>query len=401
MLVCIVLLAVAVVASNILTFVATSAIRHGTRQTTAAPSVGSVAPRQLRGLALSRRGEGVELTRRRVSAKEPWKPLVFKFPKKKPPRDTVADDDGFTTQMRERLGHIPINDEVDAGEQRAVKDTKISDFVSKEVENAKINANYALWVVDRTHDKRQDEEQHPDLEAMRGRFQDTLKRLEDHSKPRARVRPIAPSGEAPSNEDGLSPQRSIDELVAAHPDFAAVTHEEPAEHEAEQSAALHGDRRDDDIIDYLEGFQKQSAKEQRLSKRVVRSVEERRQEYEATKVRMFAATSAFGFVGTGIGAVAFGTDEAFSFFLGSIGALLYLSGLSSYTDNAESPIATVQGGRRLLVPIILVLLVTQWYKLEILFPAVAALGLTPVLPVAILGFFTYNLGKLAAQAFQV
>eukprot|EP00913_Durusdinium_trenchii_P004481 g4160.t1 len=60
------------------------------------------------------------------------------------------------------------------------------------------------------------------------------------------------------------------------------------------------------------------------------------QDYEDTKIRMFAFTAAFGGLGTGFSMVMYGVNVAFSFGLGAIGGLSYLSGLASYTDNAEN-----------------------------------------------------------------
>lgn len=179
--------------------------------------------------------------------------------------------------------------------------------------------------------------------------------------------------------------------LGAVPSFVEHAHPEDAP----------GARADDDdegIAEYLEALQKRSAKQDRLSRRVVKSREERRQEYDESKLRIYAATASLGAIGSGTAVLLYGTNEAFSFCLGSAGALLYLSGLSDYADNAESPLGTALGGRRLLVPVVLVLLVIQWYKVEALVPAVASLGLEPQLLPAILGFFMYSLGKVIGGA---
>jgi len=130
---------------------------------------------------------------------------------------------------------------------------------------------------------------------------------------------------------------------------------------------------------------------------VAKSPQERREEYESTKNVMFAATLSIGAAGTAAAAANYGPDEAFGFALGAAAALQYLSGLTSYTDNADSPVGLALGGRRFLAPVLLVLLVEGWPKLEAQFPSIAELGLHPSLPAAILGFFTYNVGKVVGK----
>merc|ERR1712107_156659 len=156
-----------------------------------------------------------------------------------------------------------------------------------------------------------------------------------------------------------------------------------------------GDEDDDEgIFEFLEQVQQQSKMQDRVSKRVVKSPEQRRQDYEDTKSSVSISTAAFGFVGTAAAAALYGADTAFSFGLGSFGALAYLSGLANYADNVETPMGQVMGGRRLLVPVILVLVVTQWEKILLRVPALADIGLTPMLLPVLLGFFTYVLGKV-------
>jgi len=337
---------------------------------------------------------------------EPWKPLVFKMPKKKPERVPPPGDDGYSKVMRERLRNLKLQ-EGDASEQRSVSETKVDDLVSVEAENAKINGLNAMWYMDRLTDQAYAEEQNPDMRVMRRKYGDALRKLD---KPEVKEERTA---EAEAPRKGfleLTNVQDIDDMFERARQQEQAAHAAPSEKAEEvaqaPAAAAGGDegaeqdeeQEEDRIADYLEGIQKRSAMQDRVSRRVVKSQLERRQEYEESKLRIYAATATLGVAGSGAAAALYGTSEAFSFGLGSIGALMYLSGLSDYTDNAESPVGTALGGRRLLVPVILVLLVTQWYKVEALAPAVAELHLQPQLLPALLGFFMYSLGKVIGGA---
>lgn len=326
------------------------------------------------------------------SATDPWKPLVFKMPRKKPPREIKDSDDEFTVSMRKRYENLQLQEEKAASEARPVSETKIDDLVLKEADDAKINARYALWRMDRENDRIRAETENPSLETMRRKFQERADHLDGKG-----VEEHKPEGprEGSSQRTFLEPARvqDIEELFES----AALRSTLPTRaHEPASGAAAEEDQGEDWGQDYLEAFQARSRKENKLSSRVVKSPEDRRQDYEAEKLKMFSVTSGLGVVGTASSVFMYGQDVAFGFFLGSIGALLYLSGLTNYADNAESPLATAAGGRRFLVPVLLVLLVIQWYKLEILFPVIASLHLNPSLPACVFGFFTYIVGQVAA-----
>jgi len=153
-------------------------------------------------------------------------------------------------------------------------------------------------------------------------------------------------------------------------------------------------KKDSDVVDVLTAYQKRSMREDRGSKRIVKSPRQRKEEYEESKVRLFATTSALGVTGSLCFYAASGFDAAFSFGLGALAALAYLSGLAAYADNADNPMGSVLGGRRFLAPIVLVLLVNGWDRIEARIPEVAALGLHPQLLPAILGLLMYSGGKV-------
>jgi len=331
--------------------------------------------------------------------------LVFKMPRKKPSRDTIPDDDGFTTKMRQRLKDMELTQEKSDAEARAVSETKADDLISKEFDDAKISANYALWVSDRTLDAAVEERDRPDLEVWKRRYSEAAERLD---QPRGNQ---AKAQEAPSSSSSAGLQKgrinvlsmdSMDDMIEQHAEtmkaqklqkkMQSMTVDEAFKHSGEAAVSAEDEKA---FTGYLETLQARSATEDRISKRVVKSPQERKEDYEETKGSLVLATAGSGLIGTVAAFAGFGVNEAFSFGLGSLAALLYISGLSSYTDNAESPVGMAVGGRRFLVPVLLLLIVIQWdTKLEVLSPELASLGLDPVLPAAILGFFTYNLGKV-------
>mmetsp|Transcript_65088 Transcript_65088/g.121292 ORF Transcript_65088/g.121292 Transcript_65088/m.121292 type:complete len:390 (-) Transcript_65088:104-1273(-) len=339
--------------------------------------------------------------------KEPWKPLVFKMPRKKPPRETIADDDGFTTKMRQRVQEMELTKELSDSEVRAVSETKAEDIVSKEFDDAKISANYALWVVDRTHDAAIEERDRPDLDVWKRRYDTAAQKLDKRGQrePKETQLPEASTGPTKGRINLMS-MDSMDEMIERHAEAAKAEElQKKLESMSVGKALKEGESvsKEDEktITSYLENLQQRSATETKISRRVVKSPEQRREDYEETKGSLVLTTLALGMVGTGVAFALYGVNEAFSFGLGSFAALMYISGLSSYTDNAESPIGMAVGGRRFLVPVILLLLVIQWdSKLEVVSPEIASLGLDPVLPAAILGFFTYNLGKILSGALR-
>eukprot|EP00443_Scrippsiella_acuminata_P052169 CAMPEP_0115535984 /NCGR_PEP_ID=MMETSP0271-20121206/87536_1 /TAXON_ID=71861 /ORGANISM="Scrippsiella trochoidea, Strain CCMP3099" /LENGTH=300 /DNA_ID=CAMNT_0002968649 /DNA_START=18 /DNA_END=915 /DNA_ORIENTATION=+ len=214
------------------------------------------------------------------------------MPQKKPPRVAAPGDDtqAFTLEMRERLKALKLSEEKEAGEARAVSETKVDDLIAKEADDAKISGLYAMWYVDKERDRMKAEDENPDLDVLRKRYDQSLSRLD-------RDRRGPP-------EVGTRPQ------------------EVPKQDEPRSRGF------------FLEQVQQQSKMQDRVSKRVVKSPEERRQDYEDTKSSVSASTAFFGVVGTGAAAVLYGAD----------GALAYLSGLSNYADNAETPMGQVMGG---------------------------------------------------------
>lgn len=328
-------------------------------------------------------------------AADPWKPLVFKMPRKRPPREIKDSDDEFTVAMRKRFDDMQLQEEKGRSEARSVSETKIEDLVLKEADDATINAKYALWRMDRENDRIRAEEENPSLEVMRRRFQERADQLDGKG---AQEHKQQGSPEGGRSRAFLDPARALnaEELFAS----ATLLPRKDAAHgihpQDEGSPDNSQDGEEEWGQDFLAEFQQRSAAEDKLSRRVVKSPDDRRRDYEEEKLNMFLVTAGLGVFGSGFSMMIFGLGEAFGFFLGSIGALLYLSGLANYADNAESPLATATGGRRFLVPIILVLLVIQWYKIEILFPAIASLHLNPSLLATVCGFFTFIVGQVAA-----
>jgi hypothetical protein len=340
---------------------------------------------------------------------------VFKMPKKKAPRELPPDDDGYSLRMRERLKGLQLKEE-SAETQRSVSDSKLDDLVAKEADDAKINGLNAMYYMDRLTDEARAEEQNPDKRVMRRNYDEALQRL-DHS-PTTEAKASASTAEATPRrgfvEFGGGPEQvDLDDIFEAARSNNAQEPLEVAPHHKEDTAvkaigsvtdisrdvgnvAQPEDEGEDDdgIVEYLEALQKRSATSDKISRRVVKSREDRRQEYEESKLRMSASTAAIGVIGSACASVLYGVNEAFSFGLGSLAGLYYLSSLSDYTDNAENPLSVAMGGRRFLVPVILVLLVIQWYKIEALVPAVATLGVQPQLLPALLGFFMYSVGKV-------
>jgi len=91
------------------------------------------------------------------------------MPKKKPPRVVPPGDDGFSTEMRDRLRNLKLQEE-DASVRRSVSETKADDLISVEAENAKISGLNAMWYMDRLTDKAIAEEENPDVEILRKKY---------------------------------------------------------------------------------------------------------------------------------------------------------------------------------------------------------------------------------------
>lgn len=342
---------------------------------------------------------------KKSTPQEPWKPLVFKMPMKKPERVLPPDDDGFTKRMREKLKGLKLQDEKAASEPRAVSETKIQDLVNKEADDAKINGLYAMWFMDKEADRRRLQEENPGLEDLRKKFEQQKHKLDGVPE-----RVVSQSVDVPAagHRKGLlnlaselvDPEEMMEQARAWQESpqslQAAVQQEappRPASAEA-QAATDEAVEEDEGVAEFLLDVQRRSARADGVSKRVVKSPEDRKRDYEETKLRMYAITGALGLAGSGVSAVQFGIDVAFGFGLGSIAALSYLTGLSAYTDNAESPMGQMMGGRRLLTPVILVLVVQGWDRIEAQVPMIAELHLQPALLPALLGFFLYSVGKV-------
>lgn len=338
----------------------------------------------------------VQMAIAKSTAQEPWKPLVFKMPGKRQERQPDPEDDGYSTKMREQLKGLKLKDDKGPGEARSVSETKVDDLISKEAEDAKINGLNAMWYMDRIREQNKKDRDNPDQEVLRKKYQGALEKLE--GKPLAHSNEAAPEGPK-SGFVELTNSLDIDHLIAKagpsallpkqkHHDVSAATSQ--PEEEAE----------DEGIAEFLEGIQKRLMKEDSLSRRVMKSPEDRKKDYEETKLRMYAITVAFGMIGSGVSSILYDVSTAFSFGLGSLGALSYLTGLSAYTDNAESPMGQALGGRRLLSPVLVVLIVTGWDRIEEKVPMIADLHLQPALLPAILGFFLYSVAKVLSGSFS-
>jgi len=380
------------------------------------------------------RGAGVSRVARPASGtpKEPWRPLVFKMPGRiGGPRVAEPGDDtqAFTLEMRVRLKALKLKEEKSSGEERAVSETKVYDLINKEAEDAKISGLYTMWYVDKERDKVKAERDNPDAAVLRKRYDEQFDILEGRKRvkpekkevPKQKVQPqrkgyleltnvqesspyprtVTPSGQLDPDDRplrGRSLNEDIDMLVArtgrevlATPhapkisaNVAAMMVEQPEDEEEE----------DEGIAEFLEQVQARSKRQDKLSARVVKSPDQRKRDFEDLKNSVSVATAGLGVLGCSVSAVMYGANVAFSFALGSVGALTYLSGLASYADNADNPTGNANGGRRLLVPVILVLTVVQWEKICYYIPALGETGLTPEIFPVVLGLITYILGEV-------
>lgn len=325
---------------------------------------------------------------------KPWKPLVFKMPKTKPPRVIGPDDDAenfeYTMRMRERLKGVRVEDDKDYGEERSVSETKVSDLINKEADDAKIAGLNTMYYLDRDADRRKFDKDNPDTQVLRSKYEaamDKLNRVE-HKEEAINIKGTLNEGYLE-----IAKVQDIDEVFAnarAKPvkkQRVATTGEDEEE----------GEEDDEGIADFLWAVQKQSAMQDKVSKRVMKSPAQRKEDYEETKDNLVLATALLGVVGAIVSFFMYGVSTAFSFGMGSFGALYYLSGLSAYADAAETPMGQVMGGRRLVVPVILVLFTVQWEKVCYYAPALGGLGVTPELLPVLMGFFTYVIGKVTSS----
>lgn len=314
---------------------------------------------------------------KKATPQEPWKPLVFKMPQKKQPRTLEPGDDDFTMKMRDRLKSLKLKE-----------DDQPDDLVTVSAENAKNLALSAMWYIDQEADRVKEEKKNPDIHVLRKRYNGALDKLIVPPE-----KPAEPAGSEESGESGGL------EIPAALDMDAMFERAAPRRRREKRPKGEDAEEEDEGIADYLISMQKLSSRRllenQPTKARSKRSPEERRQEYEDTKVRMFAFTAAIGSLGTGFSMLMYGVNVAFSFGLGAVGGLSYLSGLASYTDNAENAMGAL-GARRLLTPVVVLLIVQGWPRIEAQVPEIAALQLEPSLLPAILGFFTYTVGKVLA-----
>jgi len=317
---------------------------------------------------------------------EPWKPVVFKMPKKRPPREVGPDGDDYTIKMRERLRGLKVDAVKDFMAERTVADTKFSDLVNIEADNAKIAGLNTMWYMDRYADKAKAEEETPDARVLRSKYDVAMDKLNGvvEKKEETKIRGVLNGGYL-----NMASVQDIDEMFAQARAAPVKKQEQSA-----SSAVEEEEEEEESIADWIEAQQKQSATKDKVSKRVVKSPAQRKEDYEETKDNLFLTTGALGVVGAVVSFALFGLDTAFSFGVGSLGALYYLNGLAAYSDSAEK----AQGGPpRLLVPVILVLVVVQWEKLCYYAPALTELHLHPEILPVLMGFFTYVIGKVASS----
>jgi len=351
------------------------------------------------------RGAGVSRVARPASGtpKEPWRPLVFKMPGRiGGPRVAEPGDDtqAFTLEMRVRLKALKLKEEKSSGEERAVSETKVYDLINKEAEDAKISGLYTMWYVDKERDKVKAERDNPDAAVLRKRYDEQFDILEGRKRVKPEKKEVPKQKVQPQRKGylELTNVQDIDMLVArtgrevlATPHAPKISAQvaammvEPAEDEEEE---------DEGIAEFLEQVQARSKRQDKLSARVVKSPDQRKRDFEDLKNSVSVATAGLGVLGCSVSAVMYGANVAFSFALGSVGALTYLSGLASYADNADNPTGNANGGRRLLVPVILVLTVVQWEKICYYIPALGETGLTPEIFPVVLGLITYILGEV-------
>jgi hypothetical protein len=248
--------------------------------------------------------------------------VVFKMPRKKQERPIETEDDAFTKQMRERLKALDLKPDDNVGGTRGVNQAKADDLIAKEADDAKINGLYAMWYIDRKNDQLKTEANNPDKHVMRRRYEEQKDKLL-----LSRAAPVAddrPTRKEPSDGPGfveLTNVQDIDRFV----EEARMRPPKPL-HDASPGEDAERPAQDKDVIEYLTAMQLKAKREDRGSRRVVKSKEQRREDYEETKVQILATTAALGASGSLGFFVASGVDAAFSFGLGSVAALAYCPG---------------------------------------------------------------------------
>jgi len=329
--------------------------------------------------------------------------LVFKMPGRiGGPRVAEPGDDmqAFTLEMRVRLKGLKLKEEKSSGEERAVSETKVYDLINKEAEDAKISGLYTMWYVDKERDKVKAERDNPDAAVLRKRYDEQFDILEGRNRVKPEKKEVPKQKEQPQRKGylELTNLQDIDMLVARTGREVLATPHAPKI--SAQVAAMMVEQAEDEeeedegIAEFLEQVQARSKRQDKLSARVVKSPDQRKRDFEDLKNSVSLATAGLGVLGCSVSAVMYGANVAFSFALGSVGALTYLSGLASYADNADNPTGNANGGRRLLVPVILVLTVVQWEKICYYIPALGETGLTPEIFPVVLGLITYILGEV-------
>jgi len=218
--------------------------------------------------------------------------VVFKWPKKKPERPIETEDDAFTKQMRARLKGMDLKPDANVGETRGVNEAKIDDLVGKEADDAKINGLYAMWYIDRKNDQLKAEANNPDKHVMRRRFQEQKDRLLRGPA----VADDRPARREPSVGPGfleLTNVQDIDRLI----EEARTSPPKPL-HETSSGEDAGRPVQDRDVVEYLTAMQLKSQREDKGSRRVVKSKEQRREDYEETKQQILSTTAALGATGT-------------------------------------------------------------------------------------------------------
>lgn len=337
----------------------------------------------------------------RSTAKDPWKPLVFNMPKKKPPREIRTEDDEWTAHMRLRLKEANAA-QTGRGGDRSVMEDKIDKQIETELTNAQLDARATLWRMDKETDRKLSEEESPDLNVMRRRYEERLAASSGVTKAPAPVKEKERKRgyvefAAVQDFDALLEQRRAQEMFTPKEKAEAKQAAQDAVAAAADAAVEAEERRSN--IQYLSAVQARTTVEDRKYTKVVRSRELKKAEYESSKMVMNFVVTLIGVLGSAFASVAFGANEAFGFALGIAAALQYISGLQAYTDNATSPLGATLGGRRFLAPLFLVILVQAWPRLELNVESIAALHLEPSLIAALMGFFTYNIGTVTSKLF--
>ncbi|CAE7920285.1 TTC28 [Symbiodinium sp. KB8] len=212
---------------------------------------------------------------KKATAQEPWKPLVFKMPQRKPPRKLEPGDDGFTLKMRDRLKAI-----------NAKEGDEPDNLITVSTENAKNLALSAMWYIDQETDRKKFEKESPDAEVLKRRYDGVgLGEAEDRALLELPQEAPAPKKETPSSGPSaggnLEIGRSIDELsrprcLANAPAAPRAAHgtSQAREAAAEAEASAFMCYR---VADYLADLQKRSLQRSKVEE------DDREEDYEDTK----------------------------------------------------------------------------------------------------------------------